>query len=172
MWSCVCRRACLLFPKSAVILKPKSTKTNKSPLWDDHQGTGKQSAESLRMYLIFVWSFSGCFLWLDRQSLPFCRQRESGASNIQASGKRKSRLRDLLHLQSNWHFPERTSSRVFLLQPQRCIFISFHSRFIYMNHKSHTLLEPDVLIHVGITSNLHLSAFFHQTASGTFCFTL
>lgn len=145
-------------------------------------------------YHRFSKAFQDFFHWLDWQSqlcpVLHCgspvTERERGrlsacfflgVSNIQASG-RTTNLRDL---QSNWHpqkghFPEYGCvlneihlfanifvTETFWVTEMHFYFISLQ---LYPNVSS-----TDVLIHTRINSTLRSSAFFHQTASGSFSFT-
>lgn len=191
-WSCVCRSECLLFSKicSNSEAKQAQTKSNAPPRGDYDQGTGKQSdtwksLERCQHFLkLFRISFSG---WIDNRNFALrCvegRLRESrrlsaffsGVSNIQASGrKKKSNLRDLLHLQSNMdthHHPFPTKWLFSWLYPKilvtDTVWVQVTEMHFYFTSLQFEIQISQAPIQSRCADTFHSSALVHQTASGT-----
>lgn len=150
-----------------------STKSNKSPLWDYNQGTGKQSdtwksLERFHHFLkLFRISFSG---WIDNRNFAVCctvgRLQERWHLSAFLGGRaifkpvEGSKILGICCICNQTNIYRRTFPKIYrrvlneirisLLQKhfglQRCIFILFHSR-----SKSKCLehwFNPDVLMHV------------------------
>lgn len=98
-----------------------------------------QTAENLRMHLIFPEAFQAASSgWVDNRC-PFVDSINQGWA-IFKPVERGSHVLGICCICNQTDIsPKHTSSRVFLLQPQRCIFISFQSRFIYI-YLQHPLL--------------------------------